>query len=337
VLDRNGSPTLSSPPASNRPPGMGALYVSPDSGLNNGVLTQACGLATTVAGLACGDFSVNTQQPAFQPSGLFGAKLPAQTNATIGDRLNRKHVDWAWYSGGWSNANGDVGGPGWTNGNGPVTVGTNTHGCPDPKASGAATWPNCPDLLFQFHHQPFNYFANYAPGTSARTAHLRDESEFRGLADSSAKTCALRSVSFVKPIGAENEHPGYTGETQGSDHLVALLKAIESSRCRKDTMVVVTYDEFGGSWDHVPPPGQAGTPGPHDRWGPGTRIPALILAPHLRGNAVVDHTQHDTTSILTTIEHRFGLAALGSRDGQVPDLFSVYASQQNDRATREQH
>ena len=44
-------------------------------------------------------------------------------------------------------------------------------------------------------------------------------------------------------------------------------------------MVVVTYDEFGGQWDHVPPPGQGGAPGPHDMWGPGTRIPALVISP----------------------------------------------------------
>ena len=36
-------------------------------------------------------------------------------------------------------------------------------------------------------------------------------------------------------------------------------------------MVVVTYDEFGGQWDHVPPPGQGGTAGAHDRW---ARAPA---------------------------------------------------------------
>ena len=40
-------------------------------------------------------------------------------------------------------------------------------------------------------------------------------------------------------------------------------------------------------------------------WGPGTRIPALVLSPYLRGNFVVDHTQYDTTSILATIEDRF--------------------------------
>ena len=91
-------------------------------------------------------------------------------------------------------------------------------------------------------------------------------------------------------------------------------------------MVVVTYDEFGGQWDHVPPPGQGSTtPGPSDEMGPGTRIPALVLAPGLPGNAVVDHASHDTTSIMATIEHRFGLKPVSSRDKKVKDLSSVLA------------
>jgi hypothetical protein len=49
-------------------------------------------------------------------------------------------------------------------------------------------------------------------------------------------------------------------------------------------------------------------------FGPGTRLPALVISPFLRGNFVVDHTQYDTTSILATIERRFDLAPLSSRD-----------------------
>jgi phospholipase C len=146
------------------------------------------------------------------------------------------------------------------------------------------------------------------------------------LANGSSKTCNLNSVSFVKPVGLENEHPGYTSETRGSNHLVDLVSAINNSACRKDTMVVVTYDEFGGSWDHVAPPGQGNNNGPHDEWGPGTRIPTLIIAPRLRGDFVVDHSQYDTTSILATIEHRYGLSALGTRDAAVNDLSGVFGA-----------
>jgi phospholipase C len=156
---------------------------------------------------------------------------------------------------------------------------------------------------------------------------VRDETEFLDAATSSTQSeCNLKPVSFVKPIGAENEHPGYASETAGSNHLVDLLRAIEDGGCRKDTMIITTYDEFGGQWDHVTPPGQGATDGPHDIWGPGTRIPAVVISPFLLGTEAVDHTQHDTTSILATIEHRFGLDPLGSRDAAVADLSSVFSA-----------
>ena len=277
-------------------------------------LTQVC--PSLVPGLACGDYAVNTIQPTFQPTSSNPTKLPPQTGTTIGDELSAAGVSWAWYSGGWSNADGDVGAPGWTNGNTPGV-------CTDPDSFPNPAWPYCPNKVFQFHHQPLNYYASFAPGTPGRT-HLRDEQEFLQLAQSSTKECKLNSVSFIKPVGLEDEHPGYTSETRGSDHLVQLLQAIQGSRCAKDTMVVVTYDEFGGQWDHVSPPGQGGMPGPHDEWGPGTRIPALVISPFLKGKFVVDHTQYDTTSILATIERRFGLQPLSSRDTAVNDLSNVF-------------
>jgi phospholipase C len=323
VLDANGMP-------SNEP-----LYTStitpplpPDR-----ELTATCAQVATLPPpknqLACGNYGVNTMQPVNYPSGTFGALLPVQTAPTIGDRLTGAGVDWAWYSGGWSNANGDVGGPGYTDGS---AANPNTPtGCSNPNVDPnsragvpAAQWPRCPDNLFQYHHQPFNYFANYAPGTPGR-AHLKDEVEFQQLAASSTtSTCDLKPVSFIKPFGTENEHPGYASEPDGSDHLVDLIKSIEDTSCGKDTMIIVAYDEFGGQWDHVSPPGQGNDNGPHDIWGPGTRIPSLVIAPHLKGQFVVDSAEHDTTSILSTIEHRFGLAPLTTRDAAVNDLSTVF-------------
>jgi acid phosphatase len=308
IIDSNGMPN-------NYP-----LYHATGSVLDR-QLTQLC--PSAVANRACGDYAVNTIQPPFQPF-KGSPQLPPQSGRTIGDELSAAGVSWAWYSGGWSNADGDVGGPGWTNGNVPGV-------CADPDSSPNPTWPHCPNKVFQFHHQPFNYYANYAPGTAGRT-HLRDEQEMIAKLNSSSSQCNLDSVSFDKPVGLENEHPGYTSESRGSDHLVALLQAIQSSACAKDTMVIVTYDEFGGQWDHVPPPGQDGTVGPHDLWGPGTRIPTLVVSPFLRGNFVVDHTQYDTTSILATIEERYGLAPLSSRDAAVNSLSDVFAAKQYEAA-----
>src|SRR6266542_6179396 len=113
VLDANGMPQRGGPTSSY------PLYNSPapaTTTLKDTALTAAC---PALNGLACGDYAVNTIQPTYQPfSSPTALKLPPQTAPTIGDRLSAKHVDWAWYSGGWSNANGDVGAPGWTNGDG---------------------------------------------------------------------------------------------------------------------------------------------------------------------------------------------------------------------------
>ena len=331
VVDVNGMPI-------NYP-----LYTSPlgpnggtsnPSGPRDGQLTASCNppapRPATPGNVVCGDFAVNTTQPWFQPyaPGTADARrlqpLVANTatrvNVTIGDELSANGVDWAYYAGGWDNAAGNTSSPYYTNGAGPT--------CSDTNTISGATYPYCADKLFQFHHQPFNYFANYAPGTDARAAHLRDEKDFLHVANSSTATeCNLKPVSFVKPIGAENEHPGYTNESAGSSHLVDLIKAVEASACKDDTLVISTYDEFGGQWDHVTPPGQGDNDGAADRWGPGTRIPALIVSPFLNGDFVVDHVPHDTTSILATIEDRFGLAPLSTRDAAVRDLSSVFKAQ----------
>jgi acid phosphatase len=315
VVDTNGMPA-------NYP-----LYRSPlGSAVKDFNLTASCSPAATrpptPAGVVCGDFAVNTTQPMFQPyfPGTPAARrLPPLTNINIGDELSGANVDWAWYSGGWDNAAGNADSPYYTNGPGPT--------CADPNHFALDTYPYCADKLFQFHHQAFNYFANYAPGTQARRDHLRDEAEFLQQARSSTDECHLKPVSFVKPIGAENEHPGYATEARGSQHLVDLIKAVEGGACKNNTLVIATYDEFGGFWDHVAPPGQGDDDGIADQWGPGTRIPALVVSPFLNGDFVVDHVPHDTTSILATIEHRFGLAPLGTRDAAVRDLSSVYNAQ----------
>jgi acid phosphatase len=279
----------------------------------DGSCAVPAGVAAPPRGTVCGDFAVNTIQPPyqpFQPGTAVSRRLPPQNTPTIGDRLSAAKVDWAWYSGGWDNANGNVGGPGWTNGTTPGT-------CTSPRTATGAIYPNCPDATFQYHHQPFNYYTGYAPGTAARAAHLRDEVEFIA----AAKSGHLKPVSFIKPVGEENEHPGYASEDAGSRHLVDLIKAVQQGRDADSTLIVVTYDEFGGQWDHVAPP--AGRHSVSDQWGPGTRIPTLLISPQLRHRFSVDHTSHDTTSIMATIEHRFRLAPLGTRDAAVADLFTA--------------
>ena len=315
VLDGNGFPNSSYPLYAPQP---GATY-------NDSVLAQVCppgattgtnGFPVDAQGRACGNFGVNTMQPSWQPTAGGGNVLPGINDTdpskpfyepNIGDRLSARNVSWNWYSGGWDNAAGNVDGAGWTNG-------SNGSSCTDPNHGPSAVYPYCADTLFQFHHQPLNYFQNYAPGAPGRT-HLKDEADFLAAADNGT----LPAVSFVKPIGAENEHPGYASTDNGESHLVQLLKRIEAGPDAKNTLVVVTYDEFGGQSDHVAPPGQGNNNGPSDAYGPGTRIPALVVGRPLEHSGV-DSTSYDTTSILATIERLYDVRPLGTRDAAVNDL-----------------
>jgi acid phosphatase len=322
VLDANGMPrgasTSVSPFAGPYP-----LYAASSTTLVDGNTTQLCGQSWTVAGLACGDYAVNTVNPWYQPTSNFGAKVPPiddlTTPLTIGDLLTDGGVSWAYYGGGWDNAAGNTTGRGYTN----QTNGTPGGSCSDPNGPSAGAsadgvgnhgWPYCPNFSYQAHHYPFAYFARYAPGQPDR-AHLQDEQDFLYYAQNGG----LPAVSFVKPVGLDNEHPGYTSEPNGSNHLVDLIQAIENGPEAGNTLIVVTYDEFGGEWDHVSPPGQGNNSAAHDQWGPGTRVPALILARSLTRSGV-DDTYYDTLSIMRTIEVQWGLGDLGQRDADVNNL-----------------
>jgi phospholipase C len=169
-----------------------------------------------------------------------------------------------------------------------------------------------PHPLFQPHHQPFAYFAPYADGTAAKAEHLRDETQF--FADLRANR--LPAVAFVKPLGPLNEHPGYADLLSGQQYVAEIVQAIMRSEAWKDTAIIITYDENGGRWDHVAPPIS-------DRWGPGVRVPAVIVSPYAR-RGYVDHTRYDTTAILKFIERRFRLRPLGTRDAAANDLTNAF-------------
>jgi plastocyanin len=94
------------------------------------------------------------------------------------------------------------------------------------------------------------------------------------------------------------------------------VRAVQQSPAWAYTAIIVTYDENGGFWDHVAPP-------KGDRWGPGTRVPTIVISPYAK-KGYVDHTKYDTTSILKLIETRWGLAPLGPRDAAATGLANVF-------------
>ncbi len=252
-------------------------------------------------------YAVNTMQPAYQPSGVPPAAggdplyadpakattLPAQTIPTIGDLLTAKRVTWTWYGGAWDAAVADasLGGDARR-----VIYKANAN------QISTATEPN-----FQAHHQPFNYYSAFDPTTqaAARTAHLKDYTNL--IADAERGT--LPSVSFYKPEGMFNQHPDYADLDAGDERIAAVIATLRASPQWKNMVIIVTYDEFGGAWDHAAPPKA-------DLLGPGTRIPAIIISPFAR-RGTVDHTQYDTGSVLRFITSTFQLPmldGLASRD-----------------------
>ncbi len=126
----------------------------------------------------------------------------------------------------------------------------------------------------------------------------------------------LPQVAFYKPIGRNTQHPSYADIATGDRHIAGLLERLRRSPQWNHMMIVVTYDENGGYWDHVPPPSG---PGWGDRWGPGTRIPAIVVSPHAR-KGFVDKTPYDTTSVIKLITRKFGLEPLPGVRANAGDL-----------------
>ncbi|MEX5539987.1 acid phosphatase [Pseudomonas poae] len=236
-------------------------------------------------------YGVNTLAPPYWPTWIRDPQNPdyskpdlpnvlvPQTHEHIGDKLSKKNVDWAWYAGAWQATLDQF------------------------KDSGGI--PKIPN--FQYHHQPFNYFKQQGPENRAeRDKRLRDG----GLGDESstnkffadAEAGKLPAVTFYKPQGNLNMHAGYADVASGDRHIARALKVLQESPQWKNMVVVVTVDENGGWWDHVAPP-------KGDRWGPGTRVPALVVSPFAR-KGTVDHTVYDTASILRLITRVFQLETL---------------------------
>jgi len=251
-------------------------------------------------------YAIATNQPPYQPSRIPPAKdgdrrfadpgkqiLPPQTMTTIGDTMTAKGVTWVWYAGAWNAAVAD----GMQPADAPrKMINTSADGAP----------------YFVTHHQPFNYFTRFAPGTADRERHLKDYTDLIAAIEQGA----LPQVAFYKPQGTLNEHPGYTDVLSGDQHIADVVARIKASPLWASTAIIITYDENGGFWDHVAPP--AG-----DRWGPGTRIPTIIVSP-LAKRGHVDHTPYDTTSIIKFITLRFGLAPLPGVRAGAGDLTAAF-------------
>lgn len=139
----------------------------------------------------------------------------------------------------------------------------------------------------------------------------------------------LPAVSWLIAGGVESEHPP-NSMCEGENWTVQQVNAIlQSSTYRNNTAIFLTWDDFGGFYDHVVPPVVDGL-------GLGPRVPMLIISPYAKkgstGSGLISHTQYEFSSVLKFIEEDFGLSPLSTRDADANDTTDSFDFTQSPRA-----
>jgi phospholipase C len=134
----------------------------------------------------------------------------------------------------------------------------------------------------------------------------------------------LATVSWVIPSIENSDHAGLTDWTGGPSWVASIVNAIGNSSYWSNTAIFISWDDWGGWYDHVPPSQviDNGT-----SWGSGYvygfRVPLLVVSPYAKA-AYISHVNHDFGSILKFIEENFGLSSLGYADAYADDLSDCF-------------
>ncbi len=183
--------------------------------------------------------------------------------------------------------------------------------------------PTLPNLLAQKNvtWKGYSYFAmgilKRIYDDPAMKANLVSETQF--IKDVKAGT--LPAVSWV--TGGQDEHPP-ASVCAGENWTIQQVNAVMNSPYWKSSLIIITWDDWGGWYDHVPPPQV-------DNLGLGFRVPTLVISPYAK-QGFVDHQQTEHSSVAKTIETIFGVPSLTSRDANANDLLSALDFSQAPRA-----
>ncbi|HEV2390117.1 MAG TPA: alkaline phosphatase family protein, partial [Nitrososphaerales archaeon] len=138
------------------------------------------------------------------------------------------------------------------------------------------------------------------------------------------KNNALSQVSWVIGAPGGNEHPP-ASVTVGQDSVADdIVNNLGGSAYWGSAAIFVTWDDFGGFYDHVPPPQV-------DQYGYGFRVPCLVISPFAK-QGYFDSATNDHTSILKFVEDRFGLSPLSTRDAAANNMAEAFDFTQQPRA-----
>jgi len=212
----------------------------------------------------------------------------------------------------------------------------------NPAGKENSTYPPCfehrtvLDLLdaqkvdWKYYSTTGGWTAAYWNGPSA-IHHIRFGPDWANVDPNSAqvlrdiKNGELPAVSWVIPTGQASDH-AFTTDGSGPSWVAAVVNAIGNSKYWQDTVVFITWDDWGGFYDHVPPP-------IFNSYEYGFRVPLIVVSPYSK-SGYVSHVMHDFGSILRFIEEAFGLPTLGYADARADDLLDCFDFDQMPRTFR---
>jgi phospholipase C len=203
------------------------------------------------------------------------------------------------------------------------TVGWYAEGYAAMVAAGKGCPPAPKDCPFHLGTYPCDFdpsdipFLYYTQFESSKTF-MRDYTQL----DKDLAAGTLPDVSYVKGIGYHSEHPGVgTTISAGVTFVTDLVQAVQASCYKDTTLILVTWDESGGFFDHIAPPATSTV----DNQPYGPRIPLLAIGRYA-SKGTVSHVQMEHSSIVKFIEWNFlggQTGQLNARDAEVNNIGSL--------------
>jgi phospholipase C len=314
------------------------------AGQTNGVINNIRGTGAVIADGNGGLTLIGDSDPNGDMCSTTSGENLSMSGQNIGNLLDNAGLSWGWFQGGFD-----------------LTV-TNPNGTTGCNRSHTSTVTGVTEKDYVPHHAAFQYYTSTAnwphtrptsPSTVGQPGdpgnHNYDTHDFFDAINAGN----FPAVSFIKPPGYQNGHPGYSDPLDEQTFIVDTINFLAQTKYWATTAVVITYDDSDGWYDHVlapvvntsqtsadaltgagqcgiVPPQLVGVDGAHaqGRCGYGPRLPMLVISPYARQNQV-DHTLLDQASIIHFIEdnwlngQRIGVGSFDAINNSIASMLQV--------------